>query len=427
MERAKVIISINGSTPISNNEFFDVSIYSAIDFTLPELTFKVRDEHGAHLAFLDIYPGAKIDVKIEDYDNPDDYVEFTNFSVTEIYDGSEFKNEHLGGFIQVWAKQSWEFYGDWASHAYPPMKLSELIKKVCSGANKLAGIKVDSKNFKKSSDAGNLPRYKTNMSEIDFIEQRCLPYLNVNESCGFFYVDFYGNAHVSSFKDMYSETEKVIVHQTPNQGNNPDEFEKIIKEKPFKAAYMYAQIKTSIGNRDINSCLGQLRQLCFFEDDQSGKFAQGTSVPFLKIKSSTDNTIKDRIPVNAIRFANISSLSSKSFAWHNLNDAIAMSNNDDIRVCDFISISVLFENFPTDIHIGETLYLFTPKFNVEGETEHNVHWLTGKWLVAGMNIGVQAGEGTQVVSTEVSLVSPTLNINSDNTTVLNPKDFYKVQ
>lgn len=426
MNKARVLISIDGSAPIANNEFFDVSIYSAIDYTLPELTFKVRDEMGLHLSSFDIHPGAKVNVRIEDYDNSDDYVEFTNFSVTEIYDGSEFKNEHLGGFIQVWAKQSWEFYGDWTSHAYPPMKLSELIKKVCSGANKLAGIKVDQKNFKISSDAGNMPRYKENMSEVDFIEQRCLPYLNVDESCGFFYVDFYGDAHVSSFSEMYSQAEKVIISQPASQANNVEDYKKITESGAFTSAYSYAQIKTGVGSKDISNCIGKLRQKCFFEDDSTGKFATGTSMPNLKIKSSNGNTIKDRIPINAIKFANVDAFATQSFTWHNLNDGIAVSNNQNIEVVDFIRANVLFENFPTDIRIGETLYLFTPKFNVTGETKKNEHWVKGKWLVASMNIGVQVSDGAQIVSTEVTLISPTLDVNSDTTTVLNPNDFYKV-
>lgn len=425
MNKARVLISVNGSVPIANNEFFDVSIYSAIDYPLPELTFKVKDEHGHHLAGLDIFPGARIDVIVQDYNDPTDNIQFTNFSVTEIYDGTEFKNTHLGGFVQVWARQSWEFYGDWTSHAYPPMKLSELIKKVCVGANSLAGVKVVESNFKKSSDAGNLPRYKENMNEIDFIKQRCLPYLNVDESCGFFYIDFYGYAHVSSFKEMYSKEEGVLVRQMGQLGNNYEDYaDTLEKAKSIKSQYMFSDINVRVGNRNIQDCLADLKQECFFENDQTGKFAQACSVPKLKIKSSINDTIKDRIPINTIKTANIDYLSSKSFGWHNLNDGLSMSNNHELALVDFIGVNVTFDNFPQDIKIGETLYMLTPKY--EYGTSSKTHWLMGKWVVAGMNVSVQYDEGTQKVATEVNLISPTLDVNAKTTSIENPKDFYKV-
>lgn len=426
MDKTRVLISINGHEPISNNEFFDVSIYSAIDFSLPEITFKVRDEHGHHLSTFDIFPGARVDVIIEDYNNPEDNIQFTNFSITEIYDGQEFKNAHLGGYIQVWAKQSWEFYGDWTSHAYPPMKLSELIKKVCAGANKLAGIKVSDENFKESSDAGNMPRYKENMSEIDFIEQRCLPYLNVSDSCGFFYVDFYGQAHVSSFSEMYSQNEKILVRQTATQANNDEEFNDLLHEKNFDKQYVYQSMKIKIGNRDLASSVGKLKMLCFFENDATGKFASGTSLPKIKIKDSAKNTIKDRVPVNSARLASIDELQTSSFIWHNLNDGLAMANNAELGLSDFLKVTLTFENFPKDIKIGDTIYLFVPKYESAENAKNNVHWVLGKWLVSSMNIGVQFEQGSQRVSTEIDVISPTINIDVTNTTIKNPKEFYKV-
>ena len=186
------VLDIDGLT-LTPKDLHEVSIYFSLDRTLPELTFKILDSNGTQISSLYLYIGAKIGVKLcELRGEKDEPTQYMDFIVTRFFDGFEQKDEFMTGYIQVWCKPAWYMFGTYQGHAYPPMKLSELIKAVCSNAIEDVGLVIKDENFETSSDPGNLPRYKTGESDLDFIEQKLLPYTNIDDSNAFFFVNLSG-------------------------------------------------------------------------------------------------------------------------------------------------------------------------------------------------------------------------------------------
>ena len=153
----------------------DVAIFNSIDMTLPELSFKIIDMDGLYLSQLDLYIGATVGIDIIEGNRNLEKSSlsghsFGDFVITKIFDGFESNNESMGGFIQVWCKPAWYLFGRYQGHAYPPMKLSELIKQVCSDANDNVKLIIEDDRFASSSDPGNVPRYKCGESDLDFIQ-----------------------------------------------------------------------------------------------------------------------------------------------------------------------------------------------------------------------------------------------------------------
>ena len=52
-----VLIQIDGGPILDYNKVRDISIYSSIDSTLPELTFKINDSDGRFISTMQLYLG----------------------------------------------------------------------------------------------------------------------------------------------------------------------------------------------------------------------------------------------------------------------------------------------------------------------------------------------------------------------------------
>ena len=150
-----VLIQIDGGPILDYNKVRDISIYSSIDSTLPELTFKINDSDGRFISTMQLYLGQIVNVMVRDISSDGDkiaardshfkpLISLCTFTIKRIYDGLEAGNGY-SGFIQVWCTQSWRTFGNYKPKIYSPQLNSNVIRDVCKNANKLAnsGIKAE--------------------------------------------------------------------------------------------------------------------------------------------------------------------------------------------------------------------------------------------------------------------------------------------
>ena len=428
-------ISIDGSM-VSFKDLKEVSLYSSIDMTLPELIFKIEDQGGYHNAYFDIYIGAVVSVYLkdrsDDLQEPADY-DFMQFVVVKVLNGFEHNDASLSGYIQVWCKPAWYMFGDYQGHAYAPMKLGELIKKVCQDANTSAKLDVQDDNFATTSDPGNTPRYKASESDIDFIEHKLLPYTNVDDSNVFFYVDLFNAPHLTSFQKLISQQEKsMILPPISYSGTIQDTADKIKKNKGIEEGCNWASIKLIVGDQDLKKAFATLKMQVTFENNETGKVYIANQQPKAKLgKDKAPKAYNAKMPINAITMEYIDATGNMSYPNRSLPDALALARNEDTNVIDFIQVEVTINSITDGISPGDTTYFLPPLLkisddNATDETKKKiVNWLTGKWLVKDVQYSQMDGQ-VDKASTIVNIIRPTIQFSKETTTIRNSEYFYTV-
>ena len=259
-----MIVSINRNV-LSPRNVEDVSIYNSIDMALPEMAFKIMDMDGTLLSQLEIYIGATVNVNIVDVDDSENATEknykIMDFVITKIFDGFETNNAEMGGFIQIWCRPAWYLFGRYQGHAYPPMKLSELIKQVCSEANDNVKLVIEDERFANSSDPGDTPRYKCDESDLDFIEKKLLPYTNINDSNVFFYLDWFNRPNLTSFERLISQEPKVLICPSLYLSDSiADKIQDLAEKKGITELFMWTDINLTVGNEDVRKAFATLKK-----------------------------------------------------------------------------------------------------------------------------------------------------------------------
>ena len=422
---------------ISPRNIEDVAIFNSIDMTLPELTFKIADLDGTFLSQLDIYVGATIGVDLIESNqrlesNNIKGRTFTDFIITKIFDGFENNNESLGGFIQIWCKPAWYLFGNNQGHAYAPMKLSELIKKVCQEAHENLGLKIEDSRFASSSDPGNVPRFKCCESDLDFIEKKLLPYTNIDDSNVFFYVDWFGRPNLTSFERLISQEPKTIIYPPAGLANTIQEkLSDIVKQKGITEAYSWQGINLKIGDENLKKAFSTIKKKVFLENNETGKVYIANQQPRARMGSDNGKTFASKMPFNALTMEYIDATSSEPYPNRLLPDALAMARNSDNNVVDFIQLEVLLNGAIDKMVVGDTVMLVTPIRKIsmsdnELVSKKNSHWINGKWLIKNITM-TQRKCNPDDVSTKITVIRPTLIYNIDTTTINKSSYLYSVE
>lgn len=424
-----------------------ISMYSAVDRTLPEMNFKINDRFGGYESGLKFYIGARISALLANLSYASDKItenntdvtkpiELTNFSVCGTMNNHTVGDTAMSGELVVYCRQSWYLWGDYQGHAYAPQKLSKLIKTICSNANTNAGIVVDNDNFVESSDPGNIPRYKTCESDLNFIEAKLLPYTNIEDSNCFFYVDFYNKPHLTSFNQMKFKKPKVILTPPPEIKNTVmDLITNYKKTNSGLEEYAWKTLNTRVGDKDINKQLGQIKEHLLLENNSTGKVYVCGQRPSANMGKSSGKNINGALPFSSLIMEGVHATSSKIFPNRILADSLAMARNDDAYLDDMIYIEVSVENFITDLVPGDTIYLFVPQnhtnelskskdTDAKDANNHSTNWHQGKWVV--YSIRADFDNVSKGIATTLGLMRPTLIYNTDVTTVFNPDKLYIV-
>lgn len=422
---------------ITSNSIREVSIYNSIDMTLPELTFKINDNLGNFASKLNLYIGAIIDVAISETSNElkPEYLKQTNFMqfvITKVFDGFEFREPAMAGYIQVWCKPAWYLFGSYGGHAYAPMKLSELIKKVCQDANTSVKLDIIDDNFEESSDPGNVSRFKCGESDIDFIENKLLPYTNIDDSNAIFFVDWFNRPHLTSFSKLIGQNEKVLFAPPIESASSvQSSIRSISDQKGIELLYNWKNIKLTIGNDNLKKAFSTIKEQVIFENNESGKVYIANQQPKAKLGKDKSPAFNAKMPINAITMEYIEATSCKSFPNRLLPDALALARNDDTNIIDLISVTLEIDAAVDGFIAGDTALVICPirtlndKSLTSEEKKKNTHWLNGKWLIKDIQLSQTNGESGNTVSF-VTLVRPTIQFNKDTTTIEHPAYFYTV-
>ena len=445
INRPVMMVSINRNI-LSPGNVEDVSVYNSIDMTLPEMVFKIMDLDGSLLSGLDIYIGATVNinmVEVDDSENAaDKNYEITDFVITKIFDGFEAGNAGMGGFLQIWCRPAWYLFGRYQGHAYPPMKLSELIKQVCSEANDNVKLVIEDDRFASSSDPGDTPRYKCGESDLEFIEKKLLPYTNINDSTVLFYLDWFNRPNLTSFERLIGQEPKVLIgpplYLSETVG---DKIQDLAKEKGITEFFMWTDINLTVGNEDVKKAFATLKKRIELENNATGKVYVADQQPRAKIGRNTRSSFFAKMPVNALTMEYIEATSIDAYPNKPLHDALALSRNSDHDVVDLMEIELTVNGAVDNFVAGDTVYLLTPLRDIDVDEANknkeedeklpeelgkkNVHWLNGKWLLKSIMMN-QIKCNPIDFSTVLTLVRPTLEYELENTTINNPKYFYSV-
>lgn len=430
-----------GGEIIDTKEYFDVQMFSSINQTLPKLTFKLRDIKGEFWKRLSFSIGSTVRVYYTDRQNEKSEGEMLPtcpFTITKMFNGYEYKNEFMGGYVQVWAEQSWRFYGDYTAHAYPEKKMSELIKDVCKDSAKqgadgssgsLTGLIVKDENFENSTDTGSI-RYKTAISDIDFLEQKILPITMIDSSNVLFYVDKLGIVHLTSFSKLYNKKEKVCLHQDMEDSGEEEKLIQAIENKDIKDHSSILRMSTTIG--DSPKCVDELNSRLYLYNNLTGKTFIGNQTLSVSSGKNIGDVYKTYTPVKTnITDGASSPTSTTYYANRSFEDQVALARNNLIATNDIFSTTVEFPNMITNLNVGDTIFLWTPnltnyeeKANGKVESsERKVHWLSGKWLVANEALITVS---TSTVVTKLKLIRPTFYFNKNRTSLADYKSFYRI-
>lgn len=434
---AKTLLEIDGQI-IDTRCYYDIQIFSSIKTILPILTFKLKDETGTFFSELDFSVGSTVRVyyvEITD-DNSGKAMIYpsTKFFIKNLYDGFEINNNNsMGGFIQVNCVQAWELYGDYTPHAYNSQKISDLIKQICKNSMKNAELVVEDANFVTSFDSGSI-KYKTGCSDYEFISKKLLPYTIVDSGNSLFYVNKFGEVHLSGFNTLYSAKEKILI--APNletiEGGTTS-LGVILKEKNLMQYANYVSIEANIAaNEDT---LKQLKQKVYIYDNQNESTKIGTQSPSINTGSDSIKIKQTFTPIKDFIINDINATGVFYKSNHMLEEQIAAARNTLISTNNMLSISVYIASYVPEVNIGDTVFLWIPprekildKLNDDGslvlDTNKKTHWIVGKWLVASEAV-VTVEQG--LVAVRYTLVSPTFNFDIDSTSLADYKSFYQTR
>lgn len=437
--RPEFNIVIDGE-PINHNKIYDISIYNSIDKTLPELVFKLVDSESDYIDAFRIHIGSTVSVKVLDVvgesnsnENFPLSISFCSFAVTQIYDGFEANNGR-GGFIQVWCTQSWKLYGNYKGQAFAPQKISEIIKTVCKDANPLAEITVVDENINSTSDVGSIPRFKCAESDIDFIENKLIPYTNIDNGNCFFFVNLYGGVYLKSFQSMSSKDCSILIAPKASEQNPQvaDMIKSHLEKGKIKVAYETAGLDITVGNQDIEKMLGHLKERCLIYNNSTGKTYAGVQTIAMAMGKNSGKFYANKVPFNEFKLASVEATSTKVFHNRHFDDALAMSFNEDLQVEDIFRLNVTVPSIVDDAVIGDTAEVITTIKNLIGLKDESVEtkdkkkiisWLNGKWIIKAIQYNM---DSNKQCSTSLELIRPTFIFTTDTTTVEKTASFYTV-
>ena len=410
-----------------------------IKTSLPTLHLSIKDPRGDLWSKLRFSIGSKVVPFILSGKGQAAKINLTPFVITKMFNGLEFENKTLGGYIQIWAEQSWRLYSNFSDHAYEKKKLSETIYTVCKEASDKADIIVKEDNFEKSLDSGSI-RYKVAMSDLDFIEQKLLPYTLIGTSNSLFFIDQYGFVILSSFSKLFSKKPKKLLTVDENiisyivSAGEDNELSQYMKQKDLKG-YTCCKIGASnIGSlSNTLEMVGQLNEKLYIHNNQTEEVYLGWQSPEVKAGANTQSAKMSYTPIKSRLIASSDATSAHIFEHLPFEDQVSLSRNNDIAVNDLLSLVVGFAGFDESITGGSTVDFWVPsteevieEYDEDGKytpksTTPKKHWISGRWLVSKITINKT---DIRNAATTLKLIKPTFTLNTKNTTLDDYRTFY---
>ena len=391
--------TFNSVTSVDYSLIGEFKLFESIYTGLPFGYIDIIDSGGD---FISRFPNIQIGASVKFDFISDLNIEYNlpKFVVLDLEFGDE--EVTLKGKVRIWFGHKLFIFKDTSNHAYPPMKRSELIKKVLKDQTRGFEIPVDDNNFVNSDDNGEGPEYKCCKSDWQFLTEDILP-----KTCNkllplYLYTDTNDNFNLKDFKTMFAEKSKVGIF--PQQAvNGPKNASLNISSfmNDYETIANMMKISAKVNGKEL---IEEIRPLFYLDLPENLHFASGFKTP-LNVTSKDGTPLEKFLPLDF----NIA-LSKGSSVLTFLNDD---SENNTKKL--FAKSKNLDRTFSIEakiqltgkVQIGKPVDLFIGPG----------HWANGKWIVAESIIETDVESSLEELIQEIELIRPSFYGDENETTL----------
>ncbi len=297
--------------------------------------------------------------------------------------------------IKVYFAYQWEYYKDFTNHVYAPMKISALFKEVLT--KRKSRFKFESGKevlmLDETTDSGELPRYKSNESDIDFLLNKALPYAKFGDYPAYFFLDDYARVYLKPFNSMFSASPKcnfILRGEMPvSTPVNPS-----MGAKDLEACFL------SIGTSSEGTLMDKLKLGAYLEDQAIGHNYFGIKEPTSKCGEDLGGGI---LPFSVEDFmstlqTNDATPYNKSFA-----DGSALITYQQRDLDEMFTFAFVSEYCGEYVSVGDTISLTVS--NQSKIPMGTSFWLNDTWLVSKLT---HTRKENETVVTQLEVIRPTI-------------------
>jgi hypothetical protein len=410
----RFIISFNG---IELNEALvdSFSVDYSIDSIFPTGELTINDNNGLFFAGFKLSLFSCLSVTVKEANPKSDYAgqsfSLGYFYVVNISSSTERNPKLLQGKVVLKLVHQWAIMQNYFNHAYPAENLSKTIKRVLEDSLRGFIIDYEEDDISISDDLGKCPRYKYNIGDADFIEQKILPYYcSLGEACWAF-LNQSNYFNLKSFSKMYSASPSLLY--TSDMESLPLDTSSL---GSFKQILQFNFEDISIGNSEDLA-----KNICpkiTFDYERAHRIKSMTGSYSIKTDSNSPYFPFDKNYYSSYD-GSISGFytNSKIYKNHFLDDDIAL-NKFDYRDSIKMFATKGNTNFSTQVEVGDVVYLEVPIDSLsktDGSTITKEHWMSGKWLVYG--ICHYTSGGVNKAKSNLVLIRPNFVFKKDDTNI----------
>jgi hypothetical protein len=424
--KAITAITLNKVTRLQDDEFAGFHLFSSIKEGLPYGYFLIFDRDGSWFSkFENIQIGAECFIEIISVNSNKTVMEFPLFYVLKVENNAENNLGKIAGAIRVWFGHQWFLLKDTKNHVYKPTNNGKLIKKILENKDRGFEIKIDEgKDFSETDDKGIISRYKICETDWDFIQNKIIPYTSIKQMPAHFFADELGNFYLKSFKDLYAENSKFVFIPDPEQSGRKDVAEaiaKLLDKNGIDKQSGHAAIKEitiEVNNPEINK---EFYPSFYLENNVTGKFIKGGK----KISNKAKASDGDLLPLDDAYMGKLTGSSVKVIHNRQLSDAMNLifQTGKFIDWMFTITITSLFVGHK--LHVGDNAEIYITPIYIADESKFKEHWMTGKWLVAGLE-HYSAEDDIRTFMSKTTLIRPAFVGKPDKLTLKMPTLMFKV-
>ena len=361
----KFVPTFNSVSTIDYSIVGNFRLFESIYSGLPYGYVDIIDSSGDIIEkFPNIQIGANLDFDFI-CDQDDIELKLPKFVVLDIQFGDN--SQTLKGIIRVWFGHRLFLFKDTSNHAYPPMKRSELFKKVLKDKTRGFEIKIEDKNFIKSDDAGDTPEYKCCKDDWEFLTQELLPKTCCQQLPVYLFTNIEDKFFLKTFRSLYKSNANVGLFPTEINDTSADA-ESNLKgfANKHKTILHLLGIKSKINGREL---LSEFHPVFYADSSKNGKMASGYKTP-LNVNADDGTPLEKFLPLDFKVSINQGS-SIKEFLNDSLEDNLQKLFSDTKNLDRVFTIESKV-NFSGKIKIGDPIDLYLK----------SGHWANGKWIVS---------------------------------------------
>jgi hypothetical protein len=392
-------ISLNGITELDVADMGGIYLYHNLFEGLPHGYFDYNDRSGLYIHEYENFQfGSPVNIKLVNVQDEKDYLTYPTFYILRVEDDFAKDPAKLAGTIRIWFGHPWFVFKDNKNHAYNPMNHGKLIKKILEDESRGVKFEINNDQWKETDDSGKYPRYKTAETDYDFIHNKVLPYTIVGQLPSLFFCSLHKKKEEKQFNfkfnltnnpNLYSQTPKILLAPTQEalaEDVNAREVKKILD-------------KNNMLGSDIFTI--QTAQLKVFDEELIKNISPSIYVEgktHTKLGSKLKNRIAKKsgsefgnfLPFDILYMEKLSSTSTNLIKNRRLMDALSLILGMG-KELDSIFTLKLKTNFCGDkVTIGDTAYFYVPP--IEFKEEKKISWMTGKWVINGIESFTNAAE-----------------------------------